>query len=269
MPELSPSPVGRLLREWRAARGHSQLNLALHAGISTRHLSFIETGRASPSREMVLLLAQALEMPLRERNALLMAAGFAPVFSETSLDAPEMESVRRALDAILRAHAHSPTIVVNRFCDVLMANEAATRLMARLLPPEALPHTSNMIRLIFSPEGARPFIANWDEVAAQTIVRLRRESPTQGEDPLRAILGPEVALPDAATLRAAMAPERPPPIALPIRWRRGDIALDLFSTVTTLGTPFDITVQELRIESMFAADRASEDKLKALLNGPG
>src|SRR5690348_9881161 len=158
MPELSPSPVGRLLREWRSARGHSQLALALHAGISTRHLSFIETGRASPSRDMVLLLADALDMPLRERNALLVAAGFAPIFSETALDAPEMNGVRRALDAILRAHVRNPTIVVNRRCDVISSNEAARRLMTRLLPPAALPLLSNMVRLIFSPDGARPFI---------------------------------------------------------------------------------------------------------------
>jgi transcriptional regulator with XRE-family HTH domain len=264
MPELSPSPIGRLLREWRAARGKSQLALALHAGVSTRHLSFVETGRASPSREMVLLLAQALDMPLRERNALLSSAGYAPLFSETPLAAPEMDRVRLALEAILRAHQRSPTVVVNRRCDILMANQAAQRLMAHLLPPEGLALASNIVRLIFSPAGARPFIENWDEVASEIGFRLRRESPTDLEDPLRAIVGPDVELPRTLSLPTAVTPTRGTAIALPIRIRKGALRLDLFSTITTFGTPLDVTAQELRLESMFPADAASERALDAI-----
>ncbi len=264
MAELSPSPVGRLLREWRTARGQSQLALALEAGVSARHLSFVETGRATPSRELVLELARALEMPLRERNMLLTSAGYAPALAETPPEAPRMDSVRRVLEALLHAHRRNPTVAVNRHCDVIMANEAAQRLFIRLLPPAALPLTSNIVRLIFSPDGARPFIDNWDEVAGEIAFRLRRESPTQATDPLRDILGPEIPLRDKF-------PHHPiahtPTLALPIRIRKGELRLDLFTAITTLGTPLDVTLQELRVESLFAADAATEAQLEAIL-GP-
>jgi transcriptional regulator with XRE-family HTH domain len=265
MPELSPSPIGRLLREWRAARGTSQLALALHAGVSARHLSFVETGRANPSREMVLLLGQALEMPLRERNRLLGAAGFAPCFAETPLGAPAMDAVRQALEAILRAHERTPTVVVNRRCDVLLSNRAAQKMMAHLLSPAALLLATNMVRLIFSPDGARPLIENWEEVAGEVAFRLRRESPTADEDPLRAILGPSIELPPSLEPRAQAAALREPSVAMPLRLRHRGVRLDLFSTITTFGTPLDVTAQELRVESLFAADAASERALQAIV----
>jgi transcriptional regulator with XRE-family HTH domain len=264
MAELSLSPIGRLLREWRAARGKSQLALSLEAGISARHLSFIETRRAVPSREMVLLLSQALDVPLRERNVLLSAAGYAPRFSETPLEAPAMERVRQALDAILHAHERSPTIVVNRRCDVLMSNRAAQRLMLFLLSPDGLGLANNMVRLIFSREGARSLIENWDEVAAEIAFRVRRESPTDSDDPLRTILGPDIELPPKLALVAAKTTSAPA-LALPIRIRRGDLHLNLFTTLTTVGTPLDVTAQELRVESLFAADAESERQLHAII----
>jgi transcriptional regulator with XRE-family HTH domain len=262
----SVSPVGALLREWRAARGKSQLALAVHAGVSARHLSFIETGRAAPSRDMVLLLSDALEVPLRERNALLGAAGYAPLFQETSFEAPEMDQVRRALDALVRAHGNNPAIVVNRRCDVLMSNDAARIFMARLLPPSALPLASNMVRLIFSRDGARPFIENWEEVASEIAYRRLRESPSEVDELLRE-LDYELPSPARSPSLTGEAVMRPHSILLPIRFRRGNLSLDLFSTVTTLVTPFDVTVQELRVESMFPANPHSERQLAAIVDG--
>jgi transcriptional regulator with XRE-family HTH domain len=193
-----------LLREWRAARRTSQVALAAHAGISPRHLSFIETGRATPSREMVQRLSDALEIPLRERNALLRAAGYAAMFSETPLDAPAMGHVRRALDAMLKAFVHTPAIVVNRRCDILMSNGAARRLMVRMVSPEAFACgiTSNMVRTIFSPQGARPFIENWNEVASEVAYRIRRENVCHDDRVLREIVGPDMAVPAAVHPRA-------------------------------------------------------------------
>jgi len=261
MPLSAPSPIGRLLREWRATRGASQLDLALHAGVSARHLSFVETGRATPSREMVLLLARALDLPLRERNVLLGAAGYAPKFSETPLEAPSMQPLRKALEAILRAHDRSPTVVVNRRCDVLLSNAAAQRFAAFLLPPESLPLAANVVRMIFSPDGARPFVENWDEVASEIAFRLRRESPSDAEDPLRTILGPDIELP---SLRSQ---PNEPSLTMPLRIKKGAVRLELFTTITTFGTPLDVTAQELRVESLFPVDADSEQQLDAILRG--
>ncbi len=260
------SPVGALLRKWRAARGQSQLALAHHAGVSARHLSFIETGRSVPSRDMVLLLSDALEVPLRERNALLQAAGYAAAFAETSLDAPEMAQVRRALEALLRAHGKNPAVVVNRRCDVLMTNDAARILMTRLLPPEALELATNMVRLIFAVNGARPFIENWNEVASEIAYRRLREFPFEAES-LRELAGDGAGMPlptRSPSLTGDSSPDSQR-VMLPIRFRRGDLRLDLFTMSTTLVTSRDVTLQELRIESMFAADPHTEEQLAKLL----
>jgi transcriptional regulator with XRE-family HTH domain len=263
MTSAALSPVGILIREWRAARGKSQLALALHAGVSSRHLSFIETGRAVPSRDMVLLLSDALDVPLRERNSLLGAAGYAPLFPETALEAPEMAQVRSALEAILRGHGKNPTVVVNRRCDVVMSNDASRAVMMRLLPPEALPLATNMIRLIFSPDGAKPFIENWEDVALELAHRRLRDSPSDGQALLAEIAGTNVRVP--ALSPALTSSTRPHAFSLPIRFRRGDLRLDFFTTVTTLLSPLDVTVQELRIESMFPADARTERELHAIV----
>jgi transcriptional regulator with XRE-family HTH domain len=248
---------GQLLRQWRETRGKSQLRLATGAGVSVRHLSFIETGRASPSREMVLLLGEALDVPLRDRNALLEAAGFASLFAETPLDAPEMEHVRRALSSILAAHVSNPSIVLNRRCDVLMANEAAAKLLMCLVTPDALGRglAENLVRLLCAEDGARPWIENWREVAMEMASRISRE--TSREDALALLadaLGADAGLPRLSPARTL---GRTAAVALPLRIRKGDLRLDLLSTVTTLGTPLDVTLQEVRIESLFPADAAS------------
>lgn len=264
---INTPAVGGLLREWRGMRGMSQLALAVHAGISTRHLSFIETGRAVPSRDMVLLLSDALEVPLRERNALLQAAGYAALFAETSLDAPEMVQVRRALEALMRGHGRNPAIVANRRCDVLMSNDAARILMTRLLSPESLHLATNMARLFFAQDGLRPFIENWHEVASEIAYRRLRDFPSETDAILRELAGEnaEVPSPTRSPSLTGDAPMRPHSILLPIRFRRGDLRLDLFSTVTTLVTSFDVTLQELRVESLFPADTHSEEQLAKII----
>src|SRR5262245_36993489 len=161
----SVSPVGHLLRSWRASRGMSQLELAIEAGISPRHLSFVETGRSSPSREMLILLSEALAVPLRERNALLLAAGYAPLYRETPLDAPEMANLNRALGEILKIHGDFPALVVNAHYDILRANNAASALVRMLLPADALPSARpNLLRLLLSERCLRNSIDNWEEV---------------------------------------------------------------------------------------------------------
>lgn len=246
----TPSPVGRLLRHWRGARRRSQLALALDAGVSARHVSFVESGRAAPSREMVLRLASALDVPLRERNALLLAAGFAPAYAETALSAPEVAAVRQALDLILAHQEPFPAVVMNPRWDIVTANGAAARFFGQFVDLDRYPAPLNVLRLMFDPAGLRPIVVNWDEVAAGLLERARRES-------VGGILS-------AATeqLLAEIAPwgaaEAPPPAArpfIPVRFRVREDIMSFFSTVTTLGTPQDVTLQELRIECFFPADQ--------------
>jgi transcriptional regulator with XRE-family HTH domain len=250
------SPVGRLLREWRTARGLSQLDLALRAGFSTRHLSFLETGKSQPSRHALLVLAETLEVPLRERNRLLEAGGFADVYRETSIDADEMRHIRGVLQFILDRHLPYPAMVLDRYATCVMGNGGSERLLAMLVEPELRPEHANHLRIVFHPRGARRFIVNWDEVARHLLGRAERELGALGEDAaaralleeLRGYAGP---LPRAAAPLAG-------DVLLPIHIRRDDVELRLFSTLMTLGTPRDVTLQELRIETFFPADAGSE-----------
>jgi transcriptional regulator with XRE-family HTH domain len=263
MPQTAVSPAGEILRRWRAVRGKSQLDLALDADVSPRHVSFIETGRSSPSREMLVSLSDALDIPLRERNALLQAAGYAALYRETPMDAPEMAQVRRAIDAILRAHTISPAIVVNRRYDILETNAAAKMLMAGAAKPGAGGHRlPNLVRLLLSQDCLRPAIENWQELAAILIRRVLRES--EAIDSLRRDLQEVIdeCIPDrAAALLRKVAWTQPAEAVLPMRFRAGEISLSMFSTITTLGTPSDITLQELRIEAFHPADRKTEEFL--------
>jgi transcriptional regulator with XRE-family HTH domain len=252
-----------MLREWRNARGMSQLALSVHASVSTRHLSYLETGRASPSREMVLLLAQALEMPLRERNVFLQSAGFAPMYSQTPLEAQAMAPVRDAIELLLRATAPNPTFVVNRRYDVLNANAVGRWILETFTRDlGGFPEPHNLGRLLASAQGMRPFVENWPDVARKVFARLRRElggahsREPADEDLLRAIAPSWDELPD---LPAAADPS---PLMVPVRLRRGSLGLRLFTTIATLGTPLDVTLQELRIEMLFPADEATKQALE-------
>ena len=260
---VQSAPFGRLLRVWRGARGKSQLALAIDAGVSTRHLSFVETGRASPSRDMVIMLAEALDVPLRDRNALLEAAGFAPIYRTTALEADAMAEVRHVLDRMLEASEPNPTLVVNRRYDILLANRAAHRLIGGLAPAWRGP--GNVIELLLAPNGIRPAIVNWAEITTHVVHRVRNElsASQQLDDADRAMLDRIVAI-DGELRAATPAATRPPTLLVPMRLRHGDQRIDLFTTITTLGTPLDITLQELRIETLFPADEPSRRALQAI-----
>ena len=261
---MSTTAVGPLLKAWRTARKKSQLALAGEAGISTRHLSFVETGRSVPSREMVLTLAEALAVPLRERNALLAAAGYAPVFPETPLDASAMADIRCALVQIVTASEPNPTFVVNRRSDVLLTNDAGLRLLAFFAPEWR--GRNNIALLVLSPQGLRPAIENWAEIAAHVIQRVRAElaAATNRDSADELVLQRAIAA-EAELGAPHAARTRPPSLLVPVKLRRDGVALDLFTTITTVGTPLDVTLQELRIETQFPANAEARAALATMM----
>ncbi len=261
------SAVGSLLREWRTARRLSQLELAMEVEVSTRHLSFIETGRAKPSREMVLLLSSALDVPLRDRNALLHAAGYAPAYRETDLMSPEMEQMRQALTLILRQHEPFIAVAFDRSWDLVMFNEAYARLASLMgmegrlgAPPLTVtrPPRLNLLHLLFDPDGLRPFIANWEQVSQAVLSRVRREAAVDRDPTTQELLKSLQAYPGVVSRPHETAPQNPLELVLPVELRLGEQTLRFFSTLTSLGTPLDVTLQELRIESFHAADAPTE-----------
>ena len=256
------SRVGQLLRGWRAARGVSQLDLALRAGFSARHLSFVETGRSRPSRDALLALAEALDVPLRERNQLLEAAGYADAYRETALDAGEMAHVRGVLQFILERHAPYPALVLDRYSTCLLANAAATRFVELVVDPSLIGPGANHLRLAFHPLGARRFIVNWDEVARHLLGRAERELAPAADDPRAAALLAELRGYAGPLPRIPASPASD--LLVPIHIRRDALELRLFSTIMTLGTPRDVTLQELRLETFFPADAASDAVWRAI-----
>ena len=261
------SSVGALLQYWRKMRNFSQLALANEADVSPRHVCFLETGRAQPSREMVMLLAKALDVPLRERNALLLAAGYAPMYKETKLDAPELGRVRVALDAILRQQEPFPAVIMNRTWDVLAANDAAQRFFAFLLGPGGGTAPANVIKMMFHPSGLRPYVDNWESVAEALVQRMHREAVAGVRDDATARLLEEIfAYPDVPRrLRRPKVDIAVVPV-LPVCFVKGDKKFNYFSTVTTLGTPLDVTLEEIRIECFFPADANTERLARELEN---
>ena len=264
----APRPgFGDLLTRWRKTRRMSQLGLALEAEISSRHVSFIETGRARPSRDMVLRLARALDVPLRERNDLLLAAGFAPVHRETPLDAPEMAPMLAALRVILGRHDPFGAVAMDRNWDIVMASHASSALFnAHRLPGVAAiePLTltpaprPNMIRTTCHPAGFRPLLVNWAEIVDETLVRLEYEVARDSSPKRRALLDEALAYPDVAAARAA-SQGGAPPLMIPVVMRGPDGGtVELMSTIATLSTAEDITLRELRIEAFYPVDPAVE-----------
>lgn len=261
-PKISPSSartsgaVGRLLRQWRDARRLSQLDLALDVGVSPRHLSFVETGKSQPSREMIARLADALHMPLRERNALLLAAGYAPQYRETSLTTPEMEPVRRAVQLILDHHEPFPAFVMNRHWDVLLTNRAMPRILGAMKPGG--PKHGNILQQVFDPQDMRATLANWEEVARDLIRHLHTEVAAAPSDRrLRALLDEVLSYPDVpGEWRAYEAGPTPLPLITTV-FATDQLKLQFFSTLTVFGTTRDVTIDELRIECMFPADEAT------------
>lgn len=263
MNTLSAAAVGDHLREWRQRRRLSQLDLALDAEISTRHLSFLETGRAQPSRDMVLRLADQLEIPLRERNVILVAAGFAPVFPQRALDDPALVAARRAVDIILKGHEPFPALAVDRGWNLISAN----RMIAPLLEgvdPELLKPPMNVLRLTLHPKGLSQRVANLHEWRAHLLDRLRREVELTADPRLTELL---------TELKAYPIPGGQPPrrafdeyggVAIPFQLNTPAGVMSFFSTTTVFGTPVDVTLSELTLETFFPADAATGEALRAL-----
>ena len=247
---------------WRSKRRVSQLDLASQAGVSSRHLSFVETGRSKPSREMVLHLAEHLDVPLRDRNAMLTAAGFAPVYRESALDAPELASVRQAIDVILANHEPLPALVIDGAWNLLEAN-AGIAAFLDLISPELLDPPLNVIRASLHPNGLSRYIVNFDEYAAHVIERLNRQLATTADPGLEALLAEVMAYPDVAHAIGDAAVLPPPAAVLPMHFRLDDgTELRFFSTMTVFGSPLDVTIAELAIESFFPADEATAARFR-------
>jgi transcriptional regulator with XRE-family HTH domain len=254
------SPIGEMLRQWRERRRISQLDLAIQADISTRHLSFVETGRSSPSRDMVLHLADNLEVPLRERNHLLLAAGYAPVYGESSLDSPQMAAVRQAVRLVLKAHEPFPAVVVDRKWNMVDAN-ATLALLTAGAAPHLLEPPVNVLRLSLHPQGVAPRIVNLGEWRGHLLSRLRREIAVTADAELSELYD------ELRDYPAGEAPDveipGPGEVVAPLRIRTDAGELSFFGTVATFGTPMDVTVAELSIESFFPADPQTADTLRA------
>lgn len=267
--QTGENSVGSLLREWRATRGMSQLDLAHAASVSSRHVSFIETGRSKPSREMVQRLSESLDVPLRERNALLVAAGFAPVYREHDLDHAALGPVRRALELVLTRHEPFPAFVLDRGWNVLLSNAAHRRLLERLLPDADHRATVNVIRLVLDPALLRPRIANWEIVAHVLGHRLQRQLRTPTIPPAaREQLESMLAFPGVTDAMQHVTAPPESAIVIPLQIDDGERRLSWFSTIATIGTPQDVTLDELRIESLFPADDETEAIARALAD-PG
>ncbi|NYH16267.1 helix-turn-helix domain-containing protein [Paraburkholderia bryophila] len=259
-----PNDLGVLLRHWRDMRGISQLDLSFNAGVSQRHISFIESGRSVPSRQMLMDIAQTLDIPLRERNTLLLAAGYAPMYSDNAWNAQEMHGVTKALDRMLRQHEPFPAIVMDRYWNVLMTNESAPRFFDCFIDMAARKGPRNMLHLIFDPEGMRPFVSDWKAVADSLVQRVYRESvgrviddkTRELLDALRAYPEVDAKLQPGDALKADSASASMP--VIPMGFIKDGRVMNYFSMVTSVGTPQTIAAQELRIECMFPADDETE-----------
>jgi transcriptional regulator with XRE-family HTH domain len=253
--------VGGLLRHWRMQRRLSQLDLAGRADVSARHLSFVETGRSKPSRELVLHLADQLDVPLRAQNALLLAAGFAPTHEQRPMEDGEMAPVRAALDAVLQGHEPFPAIVVDRHWDLVSANRPAIELMTEGVAAHLLDPPVNVLRACAHPDGLAPRIVNFREYAAHLVDRVRREAEAYGDPRLVALHDELAGYPGVAGSPSPA--DRASQVVMPLQLRAGEATLGFFSTLATFGTARDITVEELAIEQFFPADRATAEVLHA------
>jgi transcriptional regulator with XRE-family HTH domain len=267
---LSPAqPVGDLLREWRQRRRMSQLDLALEAEVSTRHLSFVESGRAQPSREMVLNLAERLDVPLRERNLLLVAAGFAPVFRERALDDPALAVQRQAVDLVLKGHEPYPALAIDRHWTLVASNAAAGRLMGGA-DPSLLAPPLNVLRLSLHPAGLSRRIANLPEWRAHLLERLRRQIELSADPRSMELLEELRGYPSGGSRpRRAGGTADLTGVVVPLQLESDAGILSLFSTTTVFGTPVDVTLSELALECFYPADAATAEVLRGLADRAG
>ncbi|MDR6390668.1 helix-turn-helix transcriptional regulator [Paraburkholderia phenoliruptrix] len=253
-PPTASRSVGDLLREWRQRRRMSQLLLAAEAEISTRHLSFVESGRAMPSREMVMHLAERLDVPLRARNALLIAAGYAPLFRERPLSDPQLSAAREAVELVLKGHEPYPALAIDRHWTIVATNNALSPLVAGA-SPDLLKPPVNALRLSLHPDGIAASIVNWHAWREHVLARLQRQIDVSADDTLRALRDELAAYPPPPGAEVPDAGDSPlNQIAVPLRLRTPLGELSFFSTTTVFGTPVDVTLSELAIEAFFPAD---------------
>jgi transcriptional regulator with XRE-family HTH domain len=256
---MSSGSAGTLLREWRVRRHRSQMDLALEVGVSPRHLSFVETGRSKASPELLLALAEHLDVPLRERNGILLAGGYAPRFSRTALDSAEMERLLQTLQRILASHDPYPGVVIDRYWNIVIANDSAQRMMEGL-PEHVIGPTPNIFRLSLHPEGLAQRTLNFEEWATYLLGQLHRAARLTGDEVFSALVAEITEYPNVSGLgdwRLRMS-EDEPELLVPFRLDVGEAELSLFTTITVFGTPQDVTLSELAVELFYPADQPSE-----------
>src|SRR6516162_3226794 len=258
--EVSPTLIGEHLRQWRQRRHLSQLDLAVDAEISARHLSFVETGRASPSREMVMKLAERLDVPLRERNVLLVAAGYAPAFAQRSLDDPMLKSARAAIELVLKAHEPNPALAYDRHWNLVTANRMVSPLLEGI-PQRLLGKPVNIMRLAFHPEGLAPRTVNVAEWCGHLLERLHRQCEATADPELLKLYDDL----NSYRLPARAAPLSPDNnVAIPLKLRHDGEVLSFISTTMVFGTPVDITLSELALETFFPADDFTAERMRKI-----
>lgn len=270
--QVQPGGVGPLLRRWREARHLSQLELALDAEVSARHISFLETGRAEPSRAMLLTLANVLDVPLRERNFLLLAAGFAPIYGETGLEDPRMARVRAAVEIILRNNEPCSAYAYDRHWNIVMANHAFIKFLTLVLgePPAGLEPLRvstaprvNVLRLVFDPDSVRKVIVNWETIAKSLLNEAYRRLAWARDDTLQNLISEILGYPGVPERWREPDLEAPRDLILQMELKLGGTISRMFSTVTTLATPNDVTLQDLHIEAFYPADAETEKLLSS------
>jgi len=259
---------GEQIRDWRTRRRLSQLALAADARISTRHLSFIETGRSRPSRGMVLHLADLLDVPLRERNGLLLAAGFSPAFPAHALDAPELKAAMAAVELVLQAHGAFPAVAVDRHWNLLRANAAAQRLM-HTIAPELMQPRPNVLRMTLHPQGLAPAITNYTQLREHLLQRLLRQARASGDAKLQLLYDELSVLPIPPSRGDDVLTTPDADVVIAMRLHTPFGALSLFSTITVFGTPIDVTLSELAVEAFFPCDATSRELLERLHRDAG
>jgi transcriptional regulator with XRE-family HTH domain len=258
--------LGDYLREWRQRRRLSQLEFALEAEISQRHLSFIESGRALPSRDMLMHLAERLDVPLRDRNPMLLAAGFAPVFPERSLDDPALAPARRAIDLVLKGHEPFPALAIDRHWTLIAANAALAPLLSSVADISLLEPPVNVLRLSLHPDGLAPRILNLAEWRTHLLERLRQQIAATGDPVLSDLLKELSAYPAPPAHRSNPYERDYAGIAVPLELATDAGRLSFISTTTVFGTPVDVTLSELAIESFFPADQQTADALRVTMS---
>jgi transcriptional regulator with XRE-family HTH domain len=259
---MSRAPAGTLVRDWRVRRRRSQMDLALAAGVSPRHLSFVETGRSKASPELLLTLAEHLDVPLRERNALLLAGGYAPRYPRTSLDSPEMSRIRATLETILQSHEPYPGLVIDRYWNVVLANTAALGFTAGL-PDHVMGPPPNIFRVSLHPDGLASRTTNFEDWARYLLSQLHRSTVLTGDPEFERLVDEVSSYPAVAALGDWRGQSAEPEILVPFRIGLGDAELSLYTTLTVFGTPQDVTLAELAVELFYPADEASEALLRS------